>query len=182
MAKARVHELAKELGITSKEALAKLQGMGEFVKSPSSTVEPPVAKKLRQAFPDAKPAEAPASNSTPASRPGPQKSDGASTPAADSSAPAQSGSSAAPSPGSSAPRPGGIKPGPKPAPKPAAKAEPEAPQAAEKPAEKPAQQEPAAPEASKPAAKPATGSKPGGPRPGNNPYATSQGMGAERQA
>ncbi len=51
MAKARVHEIAKELGVTSKQALAKLEELGEFVKSPSSTVEPPVAKKLRNAFP-----------------------------------------------------------------------------------------------------------------------------------
>ena len=37
--KARVHELAKELGVTSKEVLAKLSELGEFVKSASSTVE-----------------------------------------------------------------------------------------------------------------------------------------------
>lgn len=37
--KARVHELAKELGIESKVVLAKLKEMGEFVKSASSTVE-----------------------------------------------------------------------------------------------------------------------------------------------
>ena len=36
--KARVHELAKELGVTSKEVLAKLKEQGEFVKSASSTV------------------------------------------------------------------------------------------------------------------------------------------------
>lgn len=51
MAKPRVHQLAKELGITSKEAIGKLQELGEFVKGPSSTVEPPVEKKLRSAFP-----------------------------------------------------------------------------------------------------------------------------------
>ncbi|HBH55262.1 MAG TPA: hypothetical protein DDY46_00955, partial [Kocuria sp.] len=51
MAKPRVHELAKELGITSKEAISKLQELGEFVRGASSTVEPPVAKKLRTAFP-----------------------------------------------------------------------------------------------------------------------------------
>ena len=37
--KARVHELAKELGVTSKQVLSKLQDLGEYVKSPSSTVE-----------------------------------------------------------------------------------------------------------------------------------------------
>ncbi len=41
----------------SKEVLAKLQEMGEFVRSASSTVEPPVARKLIEMFPDAKPAE-----------------------------------------------------------------------------------------------------------------------------
>ncbi|WP_344253731.1 translation initiation factor IF-2 N-terminal domain-containing protein, partial [Pseudonocardia hydrocarbonoxydans] len=46
--KARVHELAKELGISSKQVLSKLQDLGEYVKSPSSTVEAPVARKLRE--------------------------------------------------------------------------------------------------------------------------------------
>ena len=57
MSKVRVHELAKQLGMESKEVLAKLQEMGEFVRSASSTVEPPVARKLVAMFPDAKPAE-----------------------------------------------------------------------------------------------------------------------------
>ena len=48
--KARVHELAKELGVTSKEVLARLSEQGEFVKSASSTVEAPVARRLREAF------------------------------------------------------------------------------------------------------------------------------------
>ncbi|WP_229401145.1 translation initiation factor IF-2 [Micromonospora okii] len=48
--KARVHELAKELGVESKTVLAKLKEMGEFVKSASSTVEAPVARRLRNAF------------------------------------------------------------------------------------------------------------------------------------
>ncbi|HEX7746403.1 MAG TPA: translation initiation factor IF-2 N-terminal domain-containing protein, partial [Micromonosporaceae bacterium] len=48
--KARVHELAKELGVESKTVLAKLKEMGEFVKSASSTVEAPVARRLRGAF------------------------------------------------------------------------------------------------------------------------------------
>jgi translation initiation factor IF-2 len=51
--KARVHELAKELGVESKTVLAKLKEMGEFVKSASSTVEAPVARRLRGAFNDA---------------------------------------------------------------------------------------------------------------------------------
>ena len=45
--KARVHELAKELGVTSKEVLARLSEQGEFVKSASSTVEAPVARRLK---------------------------------------------------------------------------------------------------------------------------------------
>jgi len=34
-----VHELAKELGVTSKEVLNKLAEQGEYVKSASSTVD-----------------------------------------------------------------------------------------------------------------------------------------------
>ncbi|BBZ74472.1 translation initiation factor IF-2 [Mycobacterium paraseoulense] len=48
--KARVHELAKELGVSSKEVLARLNEQGEFVKSASSTVEAPVARRLRESF------------------------------------------------------------------------------------------------------------------------------------
>jgi len=48
--KARVHELAKELGVESKIVLAKLKEMGEFVKSASSTVEAPVARRLKEVF------------------------------------------------------------------------------------------------------------------------------------
>ncbi|HZK32784.1 MAG TPA: translation initiation factor IF-2 N-terminal domain-containing protein, partial [Corynebacterium sp.] len=45
--KLRVHELAKQLGVTSKELLATLKEQGEFVKTASSTIEPPVIKKMR---------------------------------------------------------------------------------------------------------------------------------------
>ena len=134
MAKPRVHEIAKELGIPSKEAVAKLQELGEFVKGASSTLEAPVVKKLRAAFPNAKPAAAP---QTEAAKPS------ASRP--------------------TAAKPGAMKP---PAPKPAAKPA-DAPKAE---AEKPA---PAAPKAAEPQAET---SKPAGPRPGNNPFSTSQGM------
>ncbi|MCV2488995.1 translation initiation factor IF-2 N-terminal domain-containing protein, partial [Geodermatophilus sp. YIM 151500] len=48
--KARVHELAKEFGVDSKTVLAKLKEQGEFVKSASSTVEAPVARRLREAL------------------------------------------------------------------------------------------------------------------------------------
>jgi len=57
VAKVRVHELAKQLGMESKEVLAKLQELGEFVRSASSTVEAPVVRKLVALYPDAKPKE-----------------------------------------------------------------------------------------------------------------------------
>jgi len=64
----RVYDIAKELGIDSKVALAKLAELGEFVKSGSSTIAPPVAKKLRDAFPQqaaaAAAAPAPAAKAT----------------------------------------------------------------------------------------------------------------------
>ena len=50
MPKLRVHELAKQLGVTSKELRAKLEEHGEFVKSASSTVEPPVVKKMKKVY------------------------------------------------------------------------------------------------------------------------------------
>lgn len=54
MAKVRVHELAKELGISSKGLLEILKEQGEFVKSASSTVEAPVVRKARE-YVDANP-------------------------------------------------------------------------------------------------------------------------------
>ena len=51
MAKQRVYELAKELGVDSKTVLEKLKDMGEFVKSASSTVEAPVVRRLKASFP-----------------------------------------------------------------------------------------------------------------------------------
>ena len=83
--KARVHELAKELGVTSKEVLARLSEQGEFVKSASSTVEAPVARRLREAFGGAKPAEA-APAKAPAKKSAPAKA--AATPAAPDAPPA----------------------------------------------------------------------------------------------
>ncbi|MEB3049578.1 translation initiation factor IF-2 N-terminal domain-containing protein, partial [Mycolicibacter sp. MYC123] len=71
MAKARVHELAKELGVTSKEVLARLSEQGEFVKSASSTVEAPVARRLRESFGGSKPA--PKSEAPAAKAPAPEK-------------------------------------------------------------------------------------------------------------
>ncbi len=62
MAKVRVYELAKELGLESKVLLTKIQDLGEFVKSASSTLEPPVVRKMRELYPSVNPPadEAPA--------------------------------------------------------------------------------------------------------------------------
>ena len=50
MAKVRVYELAKEFGVESKAVMAKLQEMGEFVRSASSTIEAPVVRRLKEEF------------------------------------------------------------------------------------------------------------------------------------
>jgi translation initiation factor IF-2 len=68
--KARVHELAKELGVSSKDVLARLNDQGEFVKSASSTVEAPVARRLRESFGGSKPAPAKGPARGPAKSPG----------------------------------------------------------------------------------------------------------------
>ena len=103
MAKVRVHELAKELGITSKDAVTKLQELGEFVRSASSTIEAPVVRKLRNAFPGAAAAsktEAPASapKASPAATPAP-----APAPAAPTAAEPTAAAPAAAAPTASAP-------------------------------------------------------------------------------
>ncbi|WP_410869749.1 translation initiation factor IF-2 [Nocardia sp. A7] len=150
--KARVHELAKELGVTSKELLAKLKEQGEFVKSASSTVEAPVARRLRESVASK---SAPAADAKSAARPGP------------------SSATASARPAGAKPTPGGPRPGPRPAPAapaPAAAAEPVAPKVEQAaPAEvKPAAAAPASPAPaaaqSAPATKPAGAPSPG-PRP-----------------
>ncbi|NLG56626.1 MAG: translation initiation factor IF-2 [Rhodococcus sp.] len=171
--KARVHELAKELGVTSKELLATLKEQGEFVKSASSTVEAPVARRLRESFGTSDSDAAKSGDATPS----PAKSSASAAKSADSA------SAAKPAAKPGAPKPGGPRPGPRPAAPaaevPAAPAAPAAEPAA--PVEKPAA--PAAkPAAEAPAAKAApapSAAKPGGPRPGpktprvgNNPYST----------
>ena len=50
VAKVRVYELAKEFGVESKAVMAKLQEMGEFVRSASSTIEAPVVRRLKNEF------------------------------------------------------------------------------------------------------------------------------------
>ncbi|WP_059020556.1 translation initiation factor IF-2 N-terminal domain-containing protein, partial [Mycobacterium sp. M26] len=88
--KARVHELAKELGVTSKEVLARLSEQGEFVKSASSTVEAPVARRLRESFGGGKPA---------AAKPSPAKAAGNGAPSPAPVADAGSVATAPPVPG-----------------------------------------------------------------------------------
>ncbi|MEV7798236.1 translation initiation factor IF-2 [Microbacterium foliorum] len=176
--KPRVHEIAAELGVDSKIALAKLKELGEFVKSPSSTIEPPVARKLRAAIEsdaslkasaDAAPAAAKPGAAKPgAAKPGAAKTDAA-TPGAAKPGAAKTGG---PTPG--------PKPGPKPAPapeEPVAAPAPEAPApAAEAPAETTASAE-ATPGSAAPKSNDGGAPKPGAPRPGNNPFSSAQGMG-----
>ncbi|MBB2976012.1 translation initiation factor IF-2 [Microbacterium endophyticum] len=174
MAKPRVHEIASELGVDSKVALAKLKELGEFVKSPSSTIEPPVARKLRAAL-EAEGASKPAAPA-PAKTPSSSKPAGSGTPAR---------SSARPGPA----RPAAATPGPKPGPVEPAKAAPEpeapaAPAASAPEATAPAASEAPAAEKTSAAPKPGNGGatpqppRPGGSsRPGNNPFASAQGMG-----
>jgi translation initiation factor IF-2 len=69
VSKVRVYELAKELGVESKAVVAKLQEMGEFVRSASSTIEAPVVRRLREAFPAPSDAPAPAKKAAPKPKP-----------------------------------------------------------------------------------------------------------------
>ncbi|WFP17597.1 translation initiation factor IF-2 [Citricoccus muralis] len=169
MAKLRVHEVAKQLGITSKEALSKLQDIGEFVSSASSTIEPPVVKKLKAAYADAPAkgdAKKPAAGKPSAPKPAGKK------PAAPA---AQKPSPAAPKPGASSAPSKDAAPAEKPAAAPQAKQTPAAPTPASSAPEKPAASNAPKPGAAAPKPGPAApASKPngrgGGGRPGNNPF------------
>ncbi|SEC07310.1 bacterial translation initiation factor 2 (bIF-2) [Paramicrobacterium humi] len=166
-AKPRVHEIASEFSVDSKVALAKLKELGEFVKGPSSSIEPPVARKLRAALEadgakradeaaGAKPAaKSPAKPATPkpaqkkADAPAEKPAQDAPAPAAKTESPAQAAVSGAPKPGQTAPKPSQARPGgaPRPGNNPYSSAQ-------------------------------GMGQRPAGtPRPGNNPYSSSQGMG-----
>ncbi|OFU54331.1 translation initiation factor IF-2 [Corynebacterium sp. HMSC11H10] len=154
--KLRVHELAKQLGVTSKELLAELKAQGEFVKTASSTVEPPVVRKMKKVYEEKNAgAGADASAQTPATK-------AAAKPAAKS--------------GAKPAAPAAAKPGAKPAAKPGAKpaapaaAKPGAKPAAPSRSPKPGQEMPRPP---KPAG-PKPGPKPGAraPRVANNPFST----------
>jgi len=80
VAKVRVYELAKDVGMDSKDVLAKLQEMGEFVRSASSTVEPPVVRKFLEKFP---PVTKPAEQEKPAKKAPAKKAAAKKTPAPD---------------------------------------------------------------------------------------------------
>lgn len=188
--KARVHELAKELGVTSKELLATLKEQGEFVKSASSTVEAPVARRLRESFAAksaptngnkttakpgpstaARPAVKPSARPAPGPKPGPRAPEQAKPAAAAASTGAVSESPAAgPKPGSA------VKPGPV-SPRDSAPT----PNAAAKPAPSAGRPTPGAPRPGqqRPAPGAQGGPRPGGPKPGpktprvgNNPYSS----------
>ncbi len=60
MAKERVSALAKQIGMPSKQLIEWLNNNGEYVKTPSSTVEAPVVAKVFAAFPPVAEAEKPA--------------------------------------------------------------------------------------------------------------------------
>ncbi|WP_216903086.1 translation initiation factor IF-2 [Nocardia alni] len=194
--KARVHELAKELGVTSKELLATLKEQGEFVKSASSTVEAPVARRLRESFApkssgngnrsgkpgsgqqnqSGRPAPRPASGATPGPGPRPGPRPAAQTPAP---APAQPAAQAqAPKPQTETPAPApasAVRPGPAVKPGPAAKPAPQ--EQAPRPAA--AQSNNHAPAAQNGTAAPTSAPRPNpsGPRPGQG---QGQGQGGQQ--
>lgn len=191
--KLRVHELAKQLGVTSKELLATLKEQGEFVKTASSTIEPPVVKKMRAHYEaqsggdeaaEKKQDKKPAKGAAKASAPKPGAKSAAPKPGA-------SAKSAAPKPGAEAPKPGAKPAAPKPgqgtgaksaAPKPGAQApKPGAKSAAPKPGQGTPKPGPAG--GKKSGERPTPGNsmprpmpKPGGTRRvANNPFSTGGG-------
>jgi translation initiation factor IF-2 len=151
-AKPRVHEVAAELGVDSKVALDKLKEMGEYVKGPSSSIEPPVARRLKAALEAAgvKPAAAPAAPAKAAAPKPPAR-------VAPTPAPAATTEHAEPV-----------------APAPLTVAERQA-AAAAAPAQRPAEVAKAETETTD-APRPSAIPRPGTPRPGNNPFASNQGM------
>ena len=209
MAKVRVHELAKELGVSSKTLLTHLKEMGEFVKSASSTIEAPVVRRVQEnpPAPEAGAKTAAAKKAaptapkeptaaTPGPRPGPAAPAAPAKPAAEAPAapaekPAAKPAPAAPAP--AAPAPAAPAPAAKAAEAPAAPAAPSAPETparpeggptpGPRPAARPERPEGGAPRpGARPGAAPRPAGRPGGaPRPGNNPFAPSQGMGTRRE-
>ncbi|MFF3895753.1 translation initiation factor IF-2 [Streptomyces sp. NPDC001812] len=175
MAKVRVYELAKEFGVESKVVMAKLQELGEFVRSASSTIEAPVVRKLTDAFQqgggNGKSAAKPGAPRKAAPRPAAPSPAQAARPAAPKppapkpaaaqqpAAPSASSAPSAPSSGAPGPRP---TPGPRPAPRPA-------------PAAPEFQAPPAAQAASPAPSGPKPGARPGAPKPGGRPGGQGQG-------
>ena len=184
MAKVRVYELAKDLGLESKELLAKLQEVGEFVRSASSTIEAPVVRKLMEKFPEMKTAAeaAPAAPKKPAAKKAAAKK-AEPTQAEIDAAIAQLDESTRNQLGIAAGSTGPVPSAPKPA-VPAAPAAPESTQADLTSAAAPTPASPTAPTnpgvpspvafaTPRPPAAPAAGGVPGMPRPpraGNNPF------------
>ncbi|MFD9245046.1 translation initiation factor IF-2 [Streptomyces sp. NPDC059556] len=170
MAKVRVYELAKEFGVESKVVMAKLQELGEFVRSASSTIEAPVVRKLTDAL------QGPGGNAgKTAAKPGAPRKAAPSKPAAPS--PAAAARPAAPKPGAPAPKPAPAAPA---APAPVTPAAPASstpspapaasgPRPGPKPAPKPVTPAPAAPEFTAPPSAPAAGQRPGGAAQGPRP-------------
>ncbi|KKZ68973.1 translation initiation factor IF-2 N-terminal domain-containing protein, partial [Streptomyces showdoensis] len=100
MAKVRVYELAKEFGVESKVVMAKLQELGEFVRSASSTIEAPVVRKLTDAL------QGPGGNAgKTAAKPGAPRKAAPSPAKPAAPSPAASARPAAPKPGAPAPKP-----------------------------------------------------------------------------
>jgi len=175
-AKPRVHEVAAEAGVDSKAALAKLKEMGEFVKGPSSSIEPPVARRLKAAL-EADAAKAPAEPEKP--KAAPKGSSKAApkppTPSAPSPAVVAKEAPAAAPPSEQAHE---SEEGAPPAPLTVAERQAQA-LATEKAvaAEKASAEAHAKPEGNTSAApSPSAIPRPGTPRPGNNPFASNQGM------
>jgi translation initiation factor IF-2 len=191
VSKVRVSALAKEVGVTSKVLLERLNAMGEYVKTASSTVELPVVRRYKEKYPP-QAAEAAAGPAAPAKKtaskaaapaapaPGPAKQAAPTHPAEPApaepapAAPAPAASAPAPAaPAASAPAPAAPAPA-APAPAASAPAAP-APTPGPRPASRP--ETPAAREGARPGGPaPRPGTRPGAPRPGNNPYASNQGM------
>ncbi len=201
MPRMRVHELAKELGITSKELREYLQSKGEFVTSASSMVEAPIVRSVREHYENIQPEPEKTDTKTQEAKPAPK-------------------AKAKAKPKGSATKPKAKttdKPGPKPGPKSAVQAsaatpeentaqsdpvQAEEPEASSKDVKaESVKQEQIASEKEQPSAKtapkptavpkppvpkppsPRSGGdakpsmpRPRGPRPGNNPYASTQGM------
>jgi translation initiation factor IF-2 len=169
-AKPRVHEIAAELGVDTKIALDKLKQMGEYVKGPSSSIEPPVARRLKAALeaegikPQAAPAAAPAKPASP--RPAPRAVPG----------PVPS-KTPAPEPVVEAPAEPVVEAvAPTPPPLTVAERQALAEAAAAKPAAAKGADAAADTATSPDAPRPSSIPRPGAPRPGNNPFASNQGM------